>query len=140
MEVYSAMIECMDFHIGRVIEYLEKTGQLENTVVIFMSDNGADGGDVTSPQMPFATFIKEQCDNSFENYGRKGSFISKGRNWAQACSAPYKMWKGFTTEGGLRVPAFMYQPGMKQKGTIDRQLLTVMDVAPTVLELSLIHI
>ena len=136
MAVYSAMVECMDHHIGRVVDYLRKTGQLDNTYIIFMSDNGGDGGDVTSPQMPFYDFIQEQCDNSFENLGRKGSFISKGRNWAQACTAPYKMWKGFTTEGGIRVPAILYRPGMKRQGVIDQQLLTAMDVAPTIMDLA----
>ena len=139
MEIYSAMIDCMDHHIGRILEYLEKTGELDNTYVIFMSDNGADAGDVDRPGSPFTNYIENYANNDFENYGKAKSFLSKGRYWAQACTAPFKLWKGFTTEGGIRVPAIIYHPKniqLKRQGAIDGQLLTVMDVAPTILEMA----
>ena len=139
MEIYSAMIDCMDHHIGRILEYLEKTGELDNTYVIFMSDNGADAGDVDRPGSPFTNYIENYANNDFENYGKAKSFLSKGRYWAQACTAPFKLWKGFTTEGGIRVPAIIYHPKniqLERKGAIDGQLLTVMDVAPTILEMA----
>ena len=136
MEIYAGMVDNMDYHIGRVVDYLKKAGKFDNTYIIFMSDNGADGGDVDRAGGPFSEFIEENVDNSFENLGHKGSFTSKGRNWAQATTAPFKLWKGFTTEGGIRVPAILYHPTMDRQGAIDRQLLTAMDVAPTILELA----
>ncbi len=139
MEVYAAMVERMDRNIGRVSEYLAKTDELDNTVVIFLSDNGAEGAIVEA--MPLSgAYIMEQVrlhyDNSLDNIGRPSSCIWYGPRWAQAATAPSRLHKAFTTEGGIRVVSFITWPGFARQGEIGTAFSTVMDVAPTLLELA----
>ena len=135
MEIYAAMLENLDFNIGRLLAYLEEIGELDNTVILFMSDNGAEGDEVELNP----TFVRRYqvgADNSFENLGRPNSFISYGPGWAQAGTAPFSRAKGFINEGGTRVPAFvLYGSGVNPTG-IDNQFLRAMDIAPTLLELA----
>lgn len=139
MEVYAAMVDRMDQNIGRVVAHLKSTGQYENTLVIFLSDNGAEGAIVEA--MPilgpaFAKWIAVTCDNSLENAGHPGSYIWYGPRWAQAATAPSRLVKGYTTEGGIRVPAFIRSPGGARAGEISDAFSTVMDITPTLLELA----
>lgn len=139
MEVYAGMVEALDFHIGRMIRYLQETGQLENTVVIFLSDNGAEGGnpmDITTPIQPNATWIPENFDNSLANIGKAGSFVSVGPGWARVSSTPSRLYKGFTTEGGLKVPAFVYSKKMARQSQQSDAFISVKDITPTLLELA----
>ncbi len=103
MEVYAAMVDRMDQNIGRVIDYLADTGELDNTVVIFLSDNGAEGAIVEALPLRGAqigALIEKYCDNSLDNLGRPNSFTWYGPRWAQAATAPSRLHKAFTTEGG----------------------------------------
>src|ERR1700751_1248626 len=139
MEVYAAMVDRMDWNIGRVIDYLTETGELDDTVVIFMSDNGAEGAIVEA--MPIlggliAAQIKQHCDHSLDNAGAANSFIWYGPRWAQAATAPSRLHKAFTTEGGIRVVGFVTWPGFARQNQIGTAFATVMDIAPTVLELA----
>ena len=139
MEVYAGMVDRMDWNIGRVIDYLTETGELDNTVVIFMSDNGAEGAIVEA--MPLlgpriVKLVEEHCDNSLDNLGNGTSFIWYGPRWAQAATAPSRLHKAFTTEGGIRVVGFVTWPGFTRQGEIGTAFATVMDIAPTVLELA----
>ncbi|MGD1111465.1 MAG: sulfatase-like hydrolase/transferase, partial [Mycobacterium sp.] len=139
MEVYAGMVDRMDWNIGRVIDYLADTGELDNTVVIFMSDNGAEGAIVEA--MPLlgpriVALVEEHCDNSLDNLGNGTSFIWYGPRWAQAATAPSRLHKAFTTEGGIRVVGFVTWPGFARQGEIGTAFATVMDIAPTVLELA----
>ena len=139
MEVYAAMVDRMDWNIGRVIDYLSETGELDNTFVIFMSDNGAEGAIVEA--MPIlggviAAAIEKHCDNSLDNLGAANSFIWYGPRWAQAATAPSRLHKAFTTEGGIRVVGFVTWPGFARQAEIGTAFATVMDIAPTVLELA----
>ncbi len=139
MEVYAGMVDRMDWNIGRVIDYLAETGELDNTVVMFMSDNGAEGAIVEAmplrgPQI--VAQIKKNCDNSLDNLGRPTSFIWYGPRWAQAATAPSRLHKAFTTEGGIRVVGFVTWPGFTRQNEIGTAFATVMDIAPTVLELA----
>ncbi|MCB1632890.1 MAG: sulfatase-like hydrolase/transferase, partial [Pseudomonadales bacterium] len=114
MEVYSAMVERMDWNIGRVVDYLRKSGELDNTVILFMSDNGAEG--TLLEALPILgthmmNVIKRYYDNSYENIGNPNSFVWYGPRWAQAATAPSRLFKMFTTEGGIRVVSFMHYPG-----------------------------
>ncbi|KAG8706576.1 hypothetical protein FRC08_000960, partial [Ceratobasidium sp. 394] len=87
MEVYAAMVERMDWNIGRVIEYLMSTGELENTLVFFSSDNGAEGALLEAiPIMGerISKTLKEHYNNSYENIGSADSFVWYGPRWAQA--------------------------------------------------------
>src|SRR3984957_4851487 len=139
MEVYAAMVERMDRNIGRVTDHLAKTGELDNTVVIFLSDNGAEGG--IAEAMPRAgAYIMEQIrlhyDNSLDNIGRSDSCIWYGPRWAQAATAPSRLHKAFTTEGGIRVVGFVTWPGFDRQHQIGTAFSTVMDIAPPFLELA----
>src|SRR5581483_6607142 len=139
MEVYAAMVERMDWNIGRVIDYLTETGELDDTVVIFLSDNGAEGAIVEAmplrgPQI--AAQIEKYCDNSLDNLGGPTSYIWYGPRWAQAATAPSRLHKAFTTEGGIRVVGFVTWPGFARQAQIGTAFATVMDIAPTVLELA----
>jgi arylsulfatase A-like enzyme len=107
--------------------------------VIFLSDNGAEGAIVEA--MPLSgAYIMEQVrthyDNSLNNIGRPSSCIWYGPRWAQAATAPSRLHKAFTTEGGIRVVSFVTWPGFKRQGEIGTAFSTVMDVAPTLLELA----
>src|SRR5690606_7936082 len=103
MEIYAAMVENMDHHISRVMAYLRETGKLDNTFILFMSDNGSDGN---SPiDLPGnREWIAKAFDNSLENMGRKGSYVGYGAQWAQVGATPFAFFKGFTSEGGITVP------------------------------------
>lgn len=139
MEVYAGMVDRMDWNIGRVVDYLTETGELDDTVVIFLSDNGAEGAIVEAmplrgPQI--AAQIEKYCDNSLDNLGRPSSYIWYGPRWAQAATAPSRLHKAFTTEGGIRVVGFLTWPGFERQAQIGTAFATVMDIAPTVLELA----
>lgn len=139
MEVYAAMVDRMDWNIGRVIDYLADTGELDDTVVIFLSDNGAEGAMVEAMPLrgaEIAARIARYCDNSLDSLGGPTSFAWYGPRWAQAATAPSRLHKAFTTEGGIRVVGFVTWPGFARKGEIGTAFTTVMDIAPTVLELA----
>lgn len=133
MEVYAAMVENMDHHIGELIKYLKKTGQYDNTLIIFMADNGA-AGNSPANLGDNSKWIDQNFDNKLENMGRKGSFIDLGAQWAQVTSTPYSMYKGFTTQGGINVPAIVSYPGMPNQGKIIKDATHVMDIMPTILD------
>jgi arylsulfatase len=139
MEVYAAMVDRMDHNIGNVIDYLTETGELDNTVVIFLSDNGAEGAILESLPIlggAIAAEIEKHWDNSLDNAGAANSFIWYGPRWAQAATAPSRLHKAFTTEGGIRVVGFVTWPGLHRQQQIGTAFSTVMDIAPTVLELA----
>jgi arylsulfatase A-like enzyme len=139
MEVYAGMVDRMDWNIGRVIDYLADSGELDDTVVIFLSDNGAEGAIVEAMPLrgaQIAAQIAKYCDNSLDNLGRPNSFIWYGPRWAQAATAPSRLHKAFTTEGGIRVVGFVTWPGFARQGEIGTAFSTVMDIVPTVLELA----
>ncbi len=139
MEVYAAMVDRMDWNIGRVVDYLTETGELDDTVVIFLSDNGAEGAIVEAMPLRGAEIvarIEKHCDNSLDNLGGPTSFIWYGPRWAQAATAPSRLHKAFTTEGGIRVVGFLTWPGFARQGEIGTAFSTVMDIAPTVLDLA----
>ncbi|MBR9871718.1 MAG: arylsulfatase [Gammaproteobacteria bacterium] len=135
MEIYAAMVDNMDENIGRVMAHLEKSGKLDNTVVMFMSDNGADAN---SPEVlpRNKEWIASEYNNSFENMGRPDSYIWYGAQWGQVSATPWPMWKGYPSQGGLLVPAILSMPGDDAQGEINHQFFHVMDIMPTFLELA----
>ena len=126
MELHAAMVENLDFHVGRLILYLRESGQFDSTIIVFSSDNGADVSIRT---------IDEEVDNSYENLGKPGSYVSTW-SWGDSISAPFKWNKGTQLEGGLRVPAFVYHESLANKGGLNNEFLTVMDLMPTFLEMA----
>jgi arylsulfatase len=135
MELYAAMVENLDGHVGRLIDYLKKTGQYENTLVVFMSDNGAAGEDFYNVG-GYKPYVRATYDNSLENMGRATSWVSYGEQWAEAGSAPFSRRKTYSREGGLVAPMIVAGPGVVGRASIDRAYLTVMDLAPTFIEVA----
>jgi arylsulfatase len=139
MEVYAAMVDRMDQNVGRVIECLRRAGRFDNTVIVFLSDNGAEGAIVEAFPIIgpfFSKLIAEHCDNRLSNAGRPGSYIWYGPRWAQAATAPSRLVKSYTTQGGIRVPAFIRYPGGLRSGEVGSVFSTAMDIAPTLLDLA----
>ena len=139
MEVYAAMVERIDWNVGRLIAQLEQTGALDDTVIVFLSDNGAEGAlieavPVFGPKL--MEFIAEHYDNRLENIGRPNSYVWYGPRWAQAATAPSRLYKTHTSEGGIRVVAFLTGEGLVRQQSISSVFSTAMDIAPTLLELA----
>ncbi len=135
MELYAAMVDNLDYHIGRLIQFLKLEGLYENTVIIFMSDNGAAGNDFYNEAWS-RDFIRAHYNNSLENMGRVNSFVSYGPQWAQAGAAPFNRYKGYTTEGGINAPFIISGKHIPASGEIRDTYMTVMDLAPTFYELA----
>lgn len=139
MEVYAAMVDRLDQNVGRLVAHLKSTGRFDDTVIFFLSDNGAEG--VIAEAYPvfgpvFSKLIADHADNSLANLGLPQSCIWYGPRWAQAATAPLKLMKSYTTEGGIRVPAFVSGLGGNWIGQVSDSFTTVMDIAPTILELA----
>lgn len=139
MEVYAGMVERMDWNIGRVLKSMEDLGYLDNTVVIFMSDNGAEGASWEAQPLfgdQVESYIEKYYDNSLDNLGNYNSYAWYGTRWAQAATAPSRLYKGFSSEGGIHVPFILSYKGInnQRQGTISTDFATVMDITPTLLE------
>ena len=137
MEVYAAMLDYMDMSIGRVIDYLKKEGMYDNTMIIFMSDNGANGALATTyPGNDDGKYLGT-FNNKTENRGLQNSYSEMGPGWAQAASSPFRFFKTFATEGGIKAPLIIKMPGqMKDAGKFKQAFIHVTDIMPTVVELT----
>ncbi len=135
MQVYAAMVDNMDHNIGRMLTWLDEKGELDNTLIMFMSDNGADGN---SPEVlpGNKAWFASDFDNSYTNMGRPNSYIWYGAQWGQVSATPFPLFKGFPSEGGLVAPAIVRFPDHKQAGELNHQFIHVKDVMPTFLELA----
>ncbi len=136
MEVYAAMVDEVDRAIGRVLEFLERSGELDNTFIFFMSDNGPEAHDLDVGFPEAAAWVSGCCDNSLENIGNADSYVWQGLGWGRASGAPWRMYKGYVSEGGIRAPAVAYLPGKLREGVRSDAVTTAMDVMPTILELT----
>ena len=136
MEIYAAMVDDVDIYLGKVIAHLKRIGEYENTFIFFMADNGPEAHNLTAGWHGLAEHIEECCDNSYDNIGKPNSYVYYGQNWGQAGNTPLRMYKGYPSQGGVRVPAFAHYPEGIKTGSQDNQVLTVMDVMPTLLELA----
>ncbi|VCY56463.1 Arylsulfatase [Pseudomonas aeruginosa] len=129
MEVYAAMVDRLDQNVGRVVSALKRSGELDDTLILFLSDNGPEGRDTaTTKEMPAS------ADNRLENRGNATSYFGYGPGWAQAGSAPSWLIKYYATEGGTRNAAFLRYPGLGRSGAVSTAFLSIMDVTPTLLE------
>jgi len=134
MEIYAGMVDALDENIGRVINHLKEIGEYDNTLIVFISDNGADARPPQGLNRE-ARFLDENYNNSLDNFGKESSFTSYGGAWAEVGSTPFRMYKGTTTEGGIRVPAIIHMPGGdKNDPVISKDFASVMDLLPTFLE------
>jgi len=136
MEIYSAMVENIDHHIGRVLQYLESSGKKRDTLIVFFSDNGANGFEMDSYLGTDEAWVERNSDNRFSNWGKRGSRIAPGPGWAQASSTPFHLFKNFLAEGGIRSPLIISGPGVVHQGETVDCVAHVMDLAPTFLELA----
>lgn len=130
MAVYAAMVEAMDNAVRNVIESLRADGRLDNTLVIFMSDNGADSVelDLLSPAYYARNFNLET-----DQLGLPGSYSSYGPGWASVSMGPLRAFKGAAYEGGMRVPFIARWPGHIAPGSHANAFSFLTDVAPTML-------
>jgi arylsulfatase A-like enzyme len=133
MEVYAAMVDRMDQNVGRVVDHLKRIGRFDNTIILFTADNGAEGADLAKIELPAFQKRVAAADNRFDNIGKPTSYAWYGAGWAQAATAPSWLYKGYTTEGGTRVAAFVDWPGSPRSG-VSHAFGTVMDVVPTLVE------
>ncbi|OAP54928.1 hypothetical protein AYL99_10628 [Fonsecaea erecta] len=142
MEVFAAMVDVIDQNVGKMLDYLKSSGELDDTFVLFMSDNGAEGAMLEAlPMMggpkTMGGIIQKYYDNRLGNIGDKTSFVWYGPRWACAATAPSRGSKCMITEGGIRCPCLVrYPPFRAQDAAITHAFTTVMDILPTILELA----
>jgi arylsulfatase A-like enzyme len=136
MEIYAAMVSNVDFNVGRLLDHLEKTGQKQHTLVIFFSDNGANGAEMHNYPGTDKAWVERNSDNRLSNWGRPGSRIAQGAGWAQASSTPFRLFKGFIAEGGIRSPLVISGPGVAHPGETVHAAAHVMDIAPMLLQIA----
>ena len=105
MELYAAMVENLDANIGRLFDYLREIGEYDDTLIMFFSDNGAEGNPIMEAEWTWKGY-----DNGYDNLGRAGSYVAYGAGWAQASTAPFRLFKTFPSQGGIRVPAIVLAP------------------------------
>jgi arylsulfatase A-like enzyme len=133
MEIYAAMVSELDHYVGEVIEYLKRTGQFDNTLIVFASDNGAEPNRLDLAA-PYRDHIGKEYDHSLENLGAGNTYVMYGAGWASASATPWIRHKGSAFEGGIHVPAFVHFPGRIEAGTRSDAMMHMMDLLPTFLE------
>ncbi|KAH7324254.1 alkaline-phosphatase-like protein [Stachybotrys elegans] len=142
METYAAMVQMIDEQLQRVVEYLASTNELDNTFVLFMSDNGAEGKALEALPIlrgsPLSLVVQKYYNNSLDNIGNADSFVWYGARWAAAATAPSRAFKTYTFEGGIRCPCIIRYPKLQQTngGGISHEFTTCMDILPTMLDLA----
>ena len=132
MEVYAAMADAMDHHVGRFVAHLKKTGQYDNTVFVFLSDNGAEGSDYDEAQI----WLKTQYTQDTEKLGGKGAYAIPGPGWASASVSPLYTYKFYAGEGGVRVPLIISGVAGMPQNQIHHSMAHVTDIVPTLLDLA----
>lgn len=141
-EVYAGFSEYTDAQVGRIIDYLEETGQLENTIVLYAADNGASGEGSPNGSVNENKFFNGYPDELEENMkylevlGGPETYNHFPTGWAAAFSAPFKMFKRYSQyAGGTNDPLVISWPkGIKAKGEIRHQYHHSVDIVPTLLE------
>lgn len=150
MEVYAAMVDRLDQNVGRVIAALKAQGRYDDTIILFLADNGPEGNVIEQPSPRFKVADPKappadpdaptpadpslRIDNRLANIGKATSYVGYGPGWAQANSTPSWLVKGYPSEGGIRVSAFAAGRGVTGGGRIATANLDVRDIAPTLLD------
>lgn len=137
MATYAAMVEIMDRNIGRVIADLKRNKELDNTLIVFLSDNGAcaEWDPLGFDDNPYPK-NKLYRGAELAGMGLKGTFHSYGSGWANACNTPFRLYKHYSHEGGISSPFILHWPArMKRAGEIDRQPAHLIDLASMFMEL-----
>jgi arylsulfatase len=138
MAIYAAMVDRMDQNIGRVIADLRARGELENTLIFFMSDNGA-----CAEWDPFGFDVRSSANNvlhrgpELDQMGSPGTYHSFGSGWANASNTPWRMYKHYSHEGGISTPCIVHWPRRIQRtNAIDNTPTHLIDLMPTIVEAS----
>ena len=135
MEIYAAMVEYMDEQIQRLIDDLARSGRLENTFIVFLSDNGANGATPLSYPGNTRDWYLNEYAQSLDQQGRRGSHSYLGREWAAVSASPFKLYKGAIAEGGIRSPLIVRGPSLG-KNTISKQVSHITDLTATLYALA----
>ena len=151
MEVYAAQIDRMDQGIGRILDALEETGQLDNTLVIFMSDNGACAEDIpvgvpveelVNNLMIARSHTRDGAEVRFGNKpdimpGPEDTYQSYGTAWANLSNTPFRLYKHWIHEGGISTPLIFHWPqGIGEKGGVRHTPGYLPDIMATILDIS----
>ena len=127
MAIHAAMIHRMDIEIGRVFEQIKKMGRWENTLVMFLSDNGASA----------EIMVRDDGHDPQAAMGSAETYLCLGPGWSTTCNTPFRRHKTWTHEGGISTPLIVSWPnGLKAKGEFRRSAGHVIDVVPTILDVS----
>jgi arylsulfatase A-like enzyme len=140
-EVFAGFLTHTDAQIGRLLGFLEQIGELDNTMVLLVSDNGAsaEGGRLgTFNEHRFSGRLKETVEGNLDVLPEWGGFRSYNHyswGWAWAGNAPFRLWKRYTWLGGTRTPLLIRWPrGIVGRGEVRQQFCHAVDIMPTVLE------
>jgi arylsulfatase len=143
MELYAAMVENMDHHIGRLIDYLKSIDEYDDTLFLFFSDNGPEGTDLgamlrgQAGSENFLFHAIKWSQTHPDAWGRTGSYVGYGAPWAQVSATPFRLYKGWPAEGGIRSPLLVSGAGvLRPAGSINDGVMHVMDVAVTLLDVA----
>ena len=143
MQTYAGMMDNMDGNIAKLLAHLEDRGVADNTIVVFMSDNGPDPNQLPMTedyrewfQENYDKVYIEDFDGDYSSMGQKGVYADYGPGWAAASAVPGSYFKTFSTEGGLRVPLIVRFPGVIEPGSRVDSFSYVLDIMPTLLEVA----
>ena len=141
-EVYAGFLSHTDHEIGRLLDFLEEAGELENTIVVFVSDNGASGEGGPNGSVNENKFFNGIPDTIEENLqylddlGSTRTYNHYPVGWAWAFNTPFKMWKRYNFEGGVADPLIVAWPkGIQARGELRHQFLHATDIVPTMYDL-----
>jgi arylsulfatase len=142
MATYAAMIEDQDNRIGQILDYLKESGQLDNTLIVYVTDNGPEGFEPTNPKTgnpAMAQWVEKNFDSSFEAIGTANSENVIGTSWANAATGGLQWWKWFIGEGGIRVPMMVVPAGAfsekyARAGEKSNAVASVKDIPMTILD------
>ena len=127
MAIHAAMVDRMDQEIGRLVQQLEKNGQLENTIIMYASDNGASA----------EIMVRNGGHDPTVPMGSEKSFLCLGPGFSSACNTPFRRHKTWVHEGGIATPLIVHWPaGIEAKGELRRQPAHVVDIVPTILDVA----
>jgi arylsulfatase len=140
-EVYAAYSEYTDAQVGRIVDYLEESGQLENTLILYCADNGASGEGSPNGSVNENKFFNGYPDTIEDNLplldklGSPETYNHYPTGWAVAFSTPFRMFKRYTYQGGVCDPLVVHWPkGIKARGEVRHQYHHSTDIVPTILE------
>ncbi|MCU0705820.1 MAG: arylsulfatase [Fimbriiglobus sp.] len=127
MAVHAAMVDRMDREIGRIVDHLKKAGMLDDTLVLFLSDNGASA----------EIMVRGDGHDPHAECGTGATFLSIGPGWSSLCNTPFRRHKTWVHEGGICTPLVVSWPkGIRARGELRHTPGHVVDFVPTVLELA----